>query len=254
MAPAHPSVLLAEMTWPQVAADIARGRTTVVVPFGAVEQHGPHLVLDTDAVLGDRLAPMLARRLGAVCTPTVRVGSSRHHLAFAGTLSLRPETLTMVALDLIDSLARHGFRRIVLLPTHAGNDEPLLHAARRSPHDGVTIVVPRLAAVVEHLLSAAAARGTPVSDAGGHAGELETSLMLALAPHLVAAEEITPGYAGPLDAAATARFFDQGVHALSQNGVLGDPTGATAEAGSAHVVEFLSACEQAVADQTTPNG
>jgi creatinine amidohydrolase len=70
------ALLLTQMTSRQVEAEIARGRTTVVVPFGALEQHGPHLPLDTDAVLGDRLGPMLAQRLDALCAPTMRIGCS----------------------------------------------------------------------------------------------------------------------------------------------------------------------------------
>src|SRR5918912_336470 len=102
------TLLLAEMTSAQVSAELAGGRSTIVVPFGAVEQHGPHLPLDTDAVLGDRLGSLLAERLGALCAPTIRVGCSQHHLAFAGTLSLRAGTLKMIVHDLVDSLTRHG--------------------------------------------------------------------------------------------------------------------------------------------------
>ena len=76
----------------------------MVVPFGAVEQHGPHLPLDTDAVLADRLGSLLAERLDALCAPTIRIGCSQHHLAFAGTLSLRPKTLQLILHDLVDSL------------------------------------------------------------------------------------------------------------------------------------------------------
>jgi creatinine amidohydrolase/Fe(II)-dependent formamide hydrolase-like protein len=67
-------VLLAEMTSAQLRAGVGRGRSTVVVPFGAVEQHGPHLPFDTDAVLGDRLGPLLVERLGALRAPTMRMG------------------------------------------------------------------------------------------------------------------------------------------------------------------------------------
>lgn len=77
-------LLLTQLTSRQVDAEIARGRTTIVVPFGALEQHGPHLPLDTDAILGDRLGPMLAQRLDALCAPTVRVGCSWHHLVLPG--------------------------------------------------------------------------------------------------------------------------------------------------------------------------
>jgi creatinine amidohydrolase len=238
--------LLTQMTSRQVEAAIAHGRTTVVVPFGALEQHGPHLPLDTDAVLGDRLGPMLAQRLNALCAPTMRVGCSWHHLAFAGTLSIRPETLLMLVEDLVDSLTRHGFRRIVLLPTHGGNEGPLLEAARRSKRDAVTIIVPSLRATVEALLSRAKSHGTVPGAAGGHAGELETSLMLALAPNLVNVDLIEPGYTGPLNDAAVAVFFGKGIHALSANGVLGDPRGASARAGRAYIAAFLDAIQAAV--------
>jgi creatinine amidohydrolase len=169
-----------------------------------------------------------------------------HHLAFAGTLSIRPETLLMIVDDLVDSLTRHGFRRIVLFPTHGGNDGPLLTAARRSKRDAVTIIVPSLRATVQALLSRAKSRGATPGDAGGHAGELETSLMLALAPNPVNVDMIEPGYTGPLDDAAVSLFFGKGAHALSANGVLGDPRGASAEAGRAYIAAFLDATQEAV--------
>jgi creatinine amidohydrolase/Fe(II)-dependent formamide hydrolase-like protein len=185
------------MTSAQVRAELGRGRSTVVVPFGAVEQHGPHLPLDTDAVLADRLGPLLAERLHALCAPTIRIGCSQHHLAFAGTLSLRPQTLQMIVHDLVDSLVRHGFRRVVLLATHGGNEPPLQEAGAASRRDGVKVVVPSLRAAVGALLGVARARGVPPGEAGGHAGELETSLMLALAPDLVRRAAMTdPGYTG----------------------------------------------------------
>jgi creatinine amidohydrolase len=127
--------LLAEMTSAQVRAAVAAGRATIVLPFGAVEQHGPHLPLDTDSVLGDQLGALLARRLAALCAPILRIGCSAHHLSFAGTLSLRPETLRMIVLDVVDSLAQHGFRRIVLLPTHGGGTNS--RSLRRPSSHGV---------------------------------------------------------------------------------------------------------------------
>src|SRR5919108_1311181 len=142
------NILLAEMTSAQVRAELGRGRSTVIVPWGAVEQHGPHLPLDTDAVLADRLGPLLAERLDALCVPTMRIGCSQHHLAFAGTLSLRPQTLQMIVHDLVDSLVRHGFRRVVLLATHGGNEPPLQEAGAASRRDDVTVVVPSLRAAI----------------------------------------------------------------------------------------------------------
>jgi creatinine amidohydrolase len=242
-------ILLARMTSAEVGAEVARGRCTVVVPFGAFEQHGPHLPLDTDAVLGDRLGHLVAERLHAVCAPTVRLGCSEHHLAFAGTLSLRAETLQMIVHDIVDSLARHGFRRVVLLPTHGGNERPLQEAATAAERDGVTLVVPSLRAAVSALVAVAGARGVSAGEAGGHAGELETSLMLALAPRLVRNAAMTePGYTGPLDGAAAAVFFEKGVEALAANGVLGDPRRASTDAGHAYITAFVEAIERQLGD------
>jgi creatinine amidohydrolase len=242
-------ILLAEMTSAEVRAEVAGGRSTVVVPFGAFEQHGPHLPLDTDAVLGDRVGPLVAERLDAYCAPTVRLGCSQHHLAFAGTLSLRPETLQMIVHDVVDSLARHGFRRIVLLPTHGGNERSLHEAAAAAARDGVKIVVPSLRAAIGALVAVARSRGVSPGEAGGHAGELETSLMLALAPRLVRSAAVTePGYTGPLDDAAAAVFFENGVDALAANGVLGDPRRASSDAGHAYLIAFVDAIERQIAD------
>jgi creatinine amidohydrolase len=236
--------LLAEMTSPDVRAELAAGRRSVVIPFAAFEQHGPHLPLDTDAILGDGVAPLVAERLDALCAPTLRVGCSSHHLSFAGTASLRPETLTMVVVDLVDSFASHGFTEIVLLPVHGGNEDPLIKAAPLAQRSGVVIVVPSLRRAVETLLAEAAGEEDS-SGTDAHAGHIETSLMLALAPHLVRTNLMEPGYAGPLDEAVARRFFAEGAAALSANGVLGDPRGSTAMAGRAYLAAFV----RAMADQ-----
>jgi creatinine amidohydrolase len=162
---------------------------------------------------------------------------------FAGTISLRPETLDMIVGDVVDSLARHGFRVIILLPTHGGNEQPLTRAAAARERDEVSVFVPSLRAAVEAVSAAAAARGEPLRDAGGHAGELETSLMLALAPDLVEVALVQPGYTGPFDDAATRLLFTEGAAALAVNGVLGDPRGASADAGRLHLAALLDAVE-----------
>src|SRR5947209_13320227 len=112
---------LEHLTTAQLNELVARGVNTVVLPIGSIAQHGRHLPLGTDAMLGDELGRRVAQRLGAVLAPTVRVGCAAHHMAFAGTLTLAPDTLRAVAVDMGHSLARHGFRLIVLLPTHGGH-------------------------------------------------------------------------------------------------------------------------------------
>jgi creatinine amidohydrolase len=154
----------------------------------------------------------------------------------------------MIVHDLVESLMRHGFRRVVLLATHGGNEQPLQEAGAAGRRDGVSVVVPSLRVAVGAVLAVARARGVPPGKAGGHAGELETSLMLALAPDLVRKAAMTePGYTGPLDDAA-AVLFEDGVGALAANGVLGDPRGASSDAGYAYVTAFLDAIERQIND------
>jgi len=109
---------IAQLPWPEIRTHVQAGRRTIVVAFGATEQHGPHLPLATDTLLGDELARRVAERLDALIAPTVTIGCSSHHLAFAGTLSLTDETFAAVVRDLVDSFARSGFERAVLLPSH----------------------------------------------------------------------------------------------------------------------------------------
>ena len=111
------TILLEEMTWPEVGDAVASGRTTVVVAVGAVEQHGPHLPLLVDAARGDRLAVEVARRMnGALVGPTIRVGCSEHHMGFPGTLTIRTSTLEAICMDYVVSLDRHGFDRVCFVP------------------------------------------------------------------------------------------------------------------------------------------
>ena len=116
------------LTARQLQQLIEGGISTAVVPFGSVEHHGGHLPLGADAILADAVGAEVARRLGAVLAPTVRVGCSDRHSRLPGTLTLGPETLTRLAIEHARALARHGFTLIVLLSAHGGN-QPALDAA-----------------------------------------------------------------------------------------------------------------------------
>src|SRR5437763_14984620 len=132
---------LETLTWPEVRQEIEAGRDTIVVAFGAVEQHGHHLPMGTDAIFGDELSRRLADRLDAFRAPTVRIGCSRHHLAFPGTMSIEEQTFHAVVRDLLGGWAKHGFRRIVVLPTHGGNFAPLAGALEQlGTLDGVRVI------------------------------------------------------------------------------------------------------------------
>ena len=233
---------LDRMTWAEVKLEIKNGRNTVIVPFGSTEQHGRHMPLGTDAVLGDEFGWALTGRLDAFLAPTVRLGCSEHHLSFAGTISLGEETFKRVVSDVAASLSRHGFRRIVLLPTHGGNFKPLAEAvAELKPVDNVTVVAfTDLEGLVKAAFESSNSFGVNPAQSGAHSGEWETSLMLALRPDQVKMDHAAEGFVGPLSEIME-KVFD-GIQNLNENGVLGDPRPATAAAGEQYfedIIEFL---------------
>lgn len=240
---------LEQLSWPEVRREISCGRDTIVVPFGAVEQHGPHLPLGTDAIFGDEVGRMVAARLGAFLAPTLRVGCSSHHLAFPGTMSLGEETFYQVVADVVAGLTRHGFRRIVLLPTHGGNFRPLGEAVTRlRPPEGVRLITfPDVSLLLGAILPVASSLGITPTEGGVHAGEWETSMMLALRPDLVRVEAAEAGYTGDL-MSGVQRFFEEGVQAIAENGVFGDPRRASAEAGRRYLERIVDVVVQKIQD------
>ena len=233
------ALYLDRMTWAEVKAEINNGRDTVVVPFGSTEQHGRHMPLGTDAVLGDEFGWRLAERLDAFLAPTVRFGCSEHHLSFPGTISLSQETFQRVVIDVVKSLSRHGFRRIVLLPTHGGNFKPLAEAfAKLEPIENVKVLAfTDLEGLVNAAFESSRAFGVNAAQSGAHSGEWETSLMLALRPEQVKMDQATEGFVGELSEIMS-QVFD-GIQNLDENGVLGDPRPATAEAGKKYFEEMV---------------
>ena len=240
---------LESLTWPEVREEIQAGRDTIVVAFGAVEQHGHHLPMGTYAIFGDELSRRLADRLDAFRAPTVRIGCSRHHLAFPGTMSVDEETFHGMVGDLLRGWARHGFRRIVVLPTHGGNFAPLTAALEKlGPLDGVTVIgLGDLQLLMQATLGLGAELGVPASEGGVHGGEWETSMMLALHPDLVKMDRAVPGYTGDLESGLE-RFIGEGVHVLTDTGVFGDPTNASAEHGRLYIERLLDLIAEQIED------
>lgn len=171
------------------------GGTIVVVPFGSIEHHGGHLPVGTDAMLADAVGREVARRLDAVLAPTVRVGCARRDTRHMDTMTLRAETLTEVAIEIAESLARLGFRVIVLLSTHGGNTAPLNAA------------VARLDTSLDDAF-ACAPRGDVGPEPGAHSGEWLTSVMLAISPNLVKPERADTELATELQSADAQRGTD----------------------------------------------
>jgi creatinine amidohydrolase/Fe(II)-dependent formamide hydrolase-like protein len=227
-----PALALDTLTWPRVKEEIAAGRDTVVMALGATEQHGPHMALATDALLGDHLAQAIADRLDAFLAPTLRFGCSEHHLGFPGTISLSEDTFAGIVADVVRSLLAGGAARIVLLPTHGGNFSPLATAvaALGAGEREHVIALTDLGVLFEVARLGESEHGVPLSDGGLHAGEWETSMMLAVHPELVDMSSAAAGYTGDMEQAVGA-MFSGGVASISENGAIGDPSSASAEHG-----------------------
>jgi mycofactocin precursor peptide peptidase len=195
-----------------VSPDVRRG-SLVVVPVGSLEQHGPHLPLDTDTVIAQAVASRMAEHLGGWCAPPITFGSSGEHQSFPGTTSIGTPTLELVVVELARSL-RTWARRVVLVNGHGGNTDALRSAVRR-------LVAERHA--IDWVPCA-----LPGMDA--HAGRAETSLMLHLRPESVRLDRAEAGNTAPLETLMP-HLRSGGVAAVSRNGVLGDPRGADADEG-----------------------
>jgi len=228
---------LTDLTWPAVAA--LSPDVPVVIPVAAVEQHGHHLPVFTDSILlGEivrRVAPRFADR--ALFAPLLWLGNSDHHLDFAGTLSAPPR----VYLDLLNGLAenflRHGFRRIVFLNGHGGNDVPGRQAVfeLRQRHRDRTDLLLLMATYWN--LGEGPVEGFAQSEMG-HACEWETSMMLRIAPSLVGAF----GAAAPVDPGRPFLPASRGwiTRDRSEPGHIGSPHLATAEKGEALLSRFAA--------------
>jgi creatinine amidohydrolase len=249
------TIRMEEMNWPEIKRARESGFTTAVVAVGSTEQHGPHLPTMTDARIGDVLAERVARKLGhALQTRTIDVGLSEHHLAFAGTISLRAETLMLILRDYVDSLVRHGFTRIVIIPSHGGNFATVRQAIKeaRKTHPGIDVTgFTDLTALMKFLYQASAEYGISAEESGGHAGESETSIMMALEGGLVEADRFAPGYLGPMGEAEMKLLFEKGMPALTPNGVLGDPRTASAEKGAVYLEWFVDFLVSAIGAKTS---
>src|SRR4051794_21318213 len=230
--------LLAHLSTADVEA-IDRSDAVLVQPIGAIEQHGPHLPLITDALTAERISDLAVSGLAPGSNvwqlPTISYGKSTEHLGRAGTVAMSAATLMGVCLDLGDSLAAAGFRKLVFVNGHGGQPSLLDVVARdirvRTGLEVFPLMPSRLGLP----------EGVEAVDEGYgiHGGQIETSIVWALAPELVQMEHARK------DGVAAAAVFAGAKHLtlegavptawvtddLSVSGVLGDPTAASRELG-----------------------
>ena len=234
------SVLLEELTWPEVESALESGTRTAVVAVGSVEQHGPHLPLIMDTLDGDELARRIAEALGdALAAPTIRPGCSGHHMEFPGTITVPPETLMDLVRAYCRSLNEHEFEHVVLVPTHGGNFAPVNAVAPDVARelDANVVVLGDLDEHVELLNEGLREAGVEYEEPVIHAGAAETAVVMAVDEDLVRTDELAVGHQGDL---STARLLSEGFKSVTESGVLGDPRKATPEAGEA-ILETVTA-------------
>jgi creatinine amidohydrolase len=234
---------LADKTWPELGDYVAE-ESVAVVPLGSTEQHGPHLPLATDHLIAEALAREAADRAGYLCTPTINVGVSTHHLQFHGTMSVDPPQFRDYVESFSRNLTYHGIDRIVYVNAHGGNMQHLREVGRRLREDEEAFAVewmwdesiPDLVSdIFEHN--------------GPHGGPKETAMIMHIAPELVREDKLEEARDGGLvtlsDGNPTIHGARNYYDAIdnSENGVFGDQTDATPEKGAEI---FEAATEQLV--------
>jgi creatinine amidohydrolase len=210
-----------------------------IVPVGSIEQHGPHLPVSTDALIAEYVAKRVAPRVGAVVMPAIVYGVSYEHSPMFHA-SVQGSTLAAMVYDICASLAGYGFSEVILLNGHHGNIDALKEAEQN-----LRGRIPAGTSV--HFLHYWRAMDVPL----GHAGDTETSLVLAIAPELVDMRKALPG-AKKLEKSKAARSGLPGAPGsfikVTGNGVWGDPRNASAEKGRRLIGEITASLTKAISE------
>jgi creatinine amidohydrolase/Fe(II)-dependent formamide hydrolase-like protein len=237
-----------ELTWQEAAARLEKV-DIALLPIGAIEQHGPHLPLDTDAFDAQHLACRVAEACSdpkPFVLPLIPYGVSYHHEDFKGTVSIRSETLSRLVYDIGMNVANNGIRKLVIINAHGGNSPTLNYAAQMINRDAGIFACVDTGETSDVDIYTLARTPNDV-----HAGEIETSTTLAVRPHLVKmalAQKSVPKFSSRyLDFTSKRgiKWYAQ-TREISDTGVLGDPTAADANKGKriweimiAHLVAFI---------------
>jgi creatinine amidohydrolase len=233
---------MSEIEWRKLRADqlrdLVKQDAIVILPVGSIEQHGPHLPVEVDSMLGEQVALRTARLMDdrgqpVVVLPMLWTGLSEHHMSFGGTITLDQPTFAGVIECICRSVQRLGFNRVVLLNGHGGNENALRNITDDlTPRLGLAIVeftywlasTPEIASILEQQKEL------------HHACEAETSMMLAVRPELVAHDRIALAKSNSspsvFDIAGAGVYRWRTTYAMSASGVVGVPEVATAAKGN----------------------
>ncbi len=232
---------LAEIPWVQAEAALTE-TTLAIVPVGAVEVYGPHLPQGSDGLVAQEVARRLAARTNAVVTPLVPVGCSQVLMSFPGTLTVSSAALKAYLGDVCESLIHWGIHRILFMNGHAGNVPVIAELAREYGARGVQCAQVDWWRAVYRAASDIPDTGELAS---GHAGEVCTSVLMAVRGDLVQPEKMvkeTP------QRGLAAKFpevlqYDRPYREVTASGVIGDPTTASRDKGEAMIERFLARVE-----------
>lgn len=214
------------IAWPEFQALCQKG-APLFIAVGAHEEHGPHCSLLTDTLMSHALAERLADALDGLLLPPLSYGECYTTSGYPGTISLRPETLRMLAEDIGHGVMKSGGQSLIFVNGHFGNKAPLTEAAQSLTARGLPAMVLDYPGMVD--IAEAVCVSKPPRPFFYHADEFETSIVLALRPDWVNMEKAEPGY--PLFPADYDENPRQLLSDFNPNGVFGDPTQATAEKG-----------------------
>lgn len=246
---------MAEVEWRKLRAEQlrekAREDAIVILPVASLEQHGPHLPVEVDSILGETVARRTADAVAArgqpvLVLPVLWTGLSEHHMSFGGTVTLDNATFAALVEGVVRSVLRHGFRRIVLLNAHGGNENAL-----RTITDDLT---PKLRVPIvqfTYWYAAAVAIAKILETQGGlqHACEAETAMMMAVRPELVATDRIPLARANTTpdlqDVVGGGVYMWRSIGSRSGSGVIGNPEAASVEKGE----RLFAAIATALADK-----
>ena len=244
-----------QLTWQEIR-DADKDRV-VILNVSATEDHGPHMPLDTDTVIGMAIARGVAERIPdqVLVMPPVPYGFNEHHKDFPGVIWIQPETLIAFVTDITESLAHHGFRRVLLLNSHGSNHAVLDLAARK------TVIRSNIICVSASWWNLIPDQLSKIrrSETGGiaHAGEMETAVYMHLHPELVDLSKAETQNIHDPDS----RFFNLDLAGggggamlmrwwsdISPDGTMGDPTVATPETGKQFLDAAIARCAELIGE------